>query len=80
MVRIRNIATGEVLELGYGYAVELLDLQKNPALIIIPNAQQQCVDIVSSSEDPVKAENYAKLYGLKLSTTMMPAKLPTPSS
>jgi len=75
MIRIRNIATGQPMELGSDYAVEVLDKQGNPALILIPDGSRGSVDIVSGLEDPVQAQNYARTYGLRLSTVLTPPPL-----
>lgn len=72
MIRIRNLITGQLLDLGSSYSVEIVDQQNNPGLILLPDAVSGSVKLVTAFEEPDVAKNYAAAYGLKLSTLLIP--------
>lgn len=72
MIRIRNLASGGVLDLGFEYAIEILDQQRNPAMLLLPDAISNSIKITTQHEEPEAFRQYCQAFQLQMSRVMVP--------
>ena len=72
MIRLRDIRTGNAVEIPGGTAVEILDKQGGIALLITPSMQTDGLTLVTAKDEPILARNYSQCYNVTFSALMAP--------
>lgn len=72
LVRLRSLSTGQALLLSSDTAVEVLDMQGRIALLMLPSRVEQCIKLVTQSEETDVAENYAAAHNVEFSKLLVP--------
>lgn len=72
MIQLRSLRDGSVQELPPDMVVEITDQQKNVALLLLPDIGQSAVTLVTAADEPEKADNYERTFGVRFSRLMAP--------
>lgn len=72
MIRLRSLINGQTIDLPPGQAVEITDQQGHVAVLLLHDASQNSVNLVTAAEDPETARNYSAAMGVSFSRVLVP--------
>lgn len=72
MIRLRSLRDGQVVNLPDDMTVEITDQQGNIALLIAPEPQQNAVTLITAADEPLRADNYERTFGVTFSRLLAP--------
>lgn len=75
-IRLRDLKRGESILLDENLAVEILDHQLNVALLLLPAPIDGGIKLVTATEEPDVASQYAEANGVTFSRVLTPNLAP----